>query len=544
VPQEDRDTGSALDAEDISILRNSPRRSGNKKKSARMPPIDKPATDQTVLDGLTRSEVDYLPICLKRRMTATEGFKELLEDKNVMLNAYIVGGRDVLRSWERSPTVIVFVPDELGWRDTGNRILADEIAFANQAIVVLPDVHRGVSWASSTTPSNYSSSSDFQKWRETLVPSRVFDDIVAILRYCKQIYGDTCNLGIAGVGLGAGSALELVADFDQVKDHWQRTYAPDEQPPAKRKGFELKRPVQASPDPGMLADPSAILQKELQTEEMQKALDELLASMDEVPSDWLRKKPLIESTVSARVAVDVKDSVTDVRDNPLIPYTEDDEEHREDALPSIADWEMQLLLSFMPPNDTSSSQMKSTNQVDKKSKKSVEKDFSLTLEELVHLRPRAVLALCPCYFDVRRVGKWLSTSTCLVFGEKDDQPGTRSEDFALLTKILSRKGDKLTDFCLRVYEGRRAGFMKSGTEEDERCAQDALGIGSVWLDIYCRERIDATEGFGEVKSSNPAVFIPLSGLRGALRTSGVAKYLHDDPNFVRNERLDRQNSRK
>ena len=54
------------------------------------------------------------------------------------LNAYIVGGRDVLRTWEqaRSP-VAVLLPDEDGWSARATRILADEISFINQVIRLL-----------------------------------------------------------------------------------------------------------------------------------------------------------------------------------------------------------------------------------------------------------------------------------------------------------------------------------------------------------------------------------------------------------------------
>ena len=60
----------------------------------------------------------------------------------MLLSAYTVGGNDVLRTWERSASLVVLLPDERGWGHKANRVLADEIAFANQAIVVMPDIHR------------------------------------------------------------------------------------------------------------------------------------------------------------------------------------------------------------------------------------------------------------------------------------------------------------------------------------------------------------------------------------------------------------------
>ena len=60
-----------------------------------------------------------------------------------MIGAYVAGGRNVLRSWEYASTVVVVVPDQYGWRDSKNRVFADELAFFNQAIVIVPDIYAG-----------------------------------------------------------------------------------------------------------------------------------------------------------------------------------------------------------------------------------------------------------------------------------------------------------------------------------------------------------------------------------------------------------------
>ena len=40
----------------------------------------------------------------------------------------------MLRTWERNfSPVVILLPDDVGWRDKNVRILADEIAFYNQA---------------------------------------------------------------------------------------------------------------------------------------------------------------------------------------------------------------------------------------------------------------------------------------------------------------------------------------------------------------------------------------------------------------------------
>lgn len=45
------------------------------------------------MDGLTRRELEYAPLRIKRTVQQSE------EDKDVSIRAYVVGGRNVLKSW-------------------------------------------------------------------------------------------------------------------------------------------------------------------------------------------------------------------------------------------------------------------------------------------------------------------------------------------------------------------------------------------------------------------------------------------------------------
>ena len=143
--------------------------------------------DQIMMDGLTRQEVAYKPLCISRSSEQTrredDWDSEMNREKNEdvvtpYVRAYLVGGRDVLKTWERNPSVVVLLPDILsqshesepdqglqggeedhqdgrhtraererqgkGWRSRGLRVMADELAFNMQCIVIVPDLARGI----------------------------------------------------------------------------------------------------------------------------------------------------------------------------------------------------------------------------------------------------------------------------------------------------------------------------------------------------------------------------------------------------------------
>eukprot|EP01041_Mallomonas_annulata_P003589 gene3589-7133_t len=495
VPVEERSKviDSPPDAEDVIAVR--------KKSSLSKPSSSADSgseSDQTIMDGLARRELEFSPICVKRAMLNMDSISAtgvIEEDIGVTIRAYVVGGRDVMRSWERTSSVVVVIPDETGWRSKANRILADEISFSNQAIAI-------------TT------------------------------------YGDKCSISLAGAGIGGGHCLEVASDLDQIQDYWKKTYGQNEPAALKRPAFVLEA-VEPDMDYESLFDKNTTNIPEADLKDIELQLEAVLKDMDLLGKEEAERRltSLFDEEDSSSDSSSSGD-MGDQTENHSVPsefslkeYTEEEDAMaREEAvIPSIADFEMQLLLSSLPVNNAAAV---ASSLSPSSSGKGVKNLFSLSLEGLRAFRPQSVLAICPSRYDVHRVSSKLRTSTCFIFGDADTQPGSRKHDVSRMNRVLTRRSDQLRDFCLRVYEGRLGNFVHRPKDEADRmCAQDAIGIGSVWLDIYSRQWEDATEGIGEVKTESPSVFIPLSTLRGPLRGTGVAQYLHDDASMFKNDRL-------
>lgn len=149
------------------------------------------------MDGMVRKEINY-PTCRVRRDEALAK----LQDRDVTIRAYVVGGRDVLGLWEKTLAVVVLLPNELGWRSSQIRILADEIAFHHQSIVIVPDIYRGYK-------------EDDVLNQIARKSSRIFDDIVASLYFAKKEYNFK-SISLAGVGVGGSLALEASCDLGDI----------------------------------------------------------------------------------------------------------------------------------------------------------------------------------------------------------------------------------------------------------------------------------------------------------------------------------------
>ena len=200
---------SVPDADDVKAL-------GQRRPNARVRGLQSAGTSgkgdrKLVMDGLTRREVTFPSM----EVTRSSSLRASQDDGGRNVRAYISGGRDVLRSWERRSTVVVVLPDERGWRDSGVRVFADEIAFSNQVIVMVPDIHSGAALTGGA------SDGDVAKWRERIstgpLSARLIDDVVATLDFAREDYGAVA-FGVAGVGDGAGRALEVCAFFGRVQD--------------------------------------------------------------------------------------------------------------------------------------------------------------------------------------------------------------------------------------------------------------------------------------------------------------------------------------
>ena len=80
-----------------------------------------------------------------------------------------------------------------------------------------PNIDRDTNHNSNNSNNNNSISnmnSEFNIWLAMHPPARLFDDVVATLSYCKETFlpdrkGSELSVGLAGVGIGAGLALEV-----------------------------------------------------------------------------------------------------------------------------------------------------------------------------------------------------------------------------------------------------------------------------------------------------------------------------------------------
>jgi hypothetical protein len=167
-------------AEDLAVLRKSFISSPSNTVGGMVTKRIKPEKMKVVMDGLTRRKVAIKSLFIKREYDFLK--------KDFDIAAYIVGGRDVLRTWEKISPVVVVVPDEAGWKDKSNRIFADELAFYNQAIVVMPDV------------------------TACKTADDVFDTVVSALRFAQTEY-DSKAVSMSGIGAGGGVVLTIAAEL-------------------------------------------------------------------------------------------------------------------------------------------------------------------------------------------------------------------------------------------------------------------------------------------------------------------------------------------
>ena len=178
------------DAEDIKVLRsNDLLNTKSSKGKGKANDVNK---EKVVMDGLTRQEIVVPSLFIKRPEIVTiKDNKPVLSEE---INAYIVGGRGVLKTWENKTSAVIVIADnaEYGWKDKSVRIFADEIAFANQVIVLVPNI-------------TISDDRD-----------RIFDHILASIEYCNKQY-ECKTVTMAAIGRGAGKAMEVLCDIKRIR---------------------------------------------------------------------------------------------------------------------------------------------------------------------------------------------------------------------------------------------------------------------------------------------------------------------------------------
>lgn len=163
-----------------------------------------------MMDGMIRKEVGMETFHSRR-----DEFTAKKQDLDVKIRGYVVGSKDVLKTWRKHSPIVILLPDiEHGWRSKEARILADEIAFFHASIVLIPDIFRG-----QTSLLGESKTLFIQRLKD-----RIFDDVIASLYYLVQEY-DSKSISLSGFGLGGGRALEIACDLSDISAYAQVRYA-------------------------------------------------------------------------------------------------------------------------------------------------------------------------------------------------------------------------------------------------------------------------------------------------------------------------------
>jgi hypothetical protein len=449
------------DADDVAALK--PRK--NKKSKSRVPRMQSinnwkydDKNEKLVMDGLTRRELEFEPLEITRSSEVVQN-----EDKDRTIRAYVSGGRDVLRTWERRASVTVVLPDERGWRDKDVRTFADEIAFNNQAIVIVPDIHAagGGSLEASQSHADATVEEWFNNFSDSSRMNTLTDDVIATLHFARVNY-DSKTVTLAGLGHGGGIALEISSYFGKMDN--------------------------------ILNDKSYQFQSILQNDKIEESRN-------------------------------IQEDIEHIS-------SEDTAYHHEVV------------------NAQQSSRLVNANLLSD--------GCTLSIQTLKQINPKAVFAVTPQGYDINRVCKSLCCPTFVTFGEYG--VGTTTTSAAVrkgsnlmaakkLYNCLQNRSTEIKDFSLRIYEscgglGDSSAFIHRCnllTEHDQKASQEAISIGSIWLDIFSRDDEDATSGMGTMKLDNGLVIVRKEDLINPVRSSAIASYLHEDPNFVKNLRLEGDN---
>ena len=163
-----------------------------------------------IMDGLSRREVEFNAQFITRDRQPSSSTNQH-PSSDLTIKAYIVGGRDVTKSWSKTASVIIVCPDEEGWRSKSNRVIADELAFTNQAIVIIPDLyntHTDSTPTSTTTDTNNKANNMYTNDKQSLYYKQIIDTIISTCHYSRQQFRPN-SISIIGTGnLGSYWALQ------------------------------------------------------------------------------------------------------------------------------------------------------------------------------------------------------------------------------------------------------------------------------------------------------------------------------------------------
>jgi len=53
--------------------------------------------------------------------------------------------------------------------------------------------------------------------------------------------------------------------------------------------------------------------------------------------------------------------------------------------------------------------------------------------------------------------------------------------------LIESRSHEIVDYSVRIYEGRDSKFCHDPlSDDDKKCSEDVISIGSIWLDAYSR----------------------------------------------------------
>jgi hypothetical protein len=471
-----RERSSGPDADDMAVLR---KRKGNKREGNRnagdseklMQPGDK-----LLMDGLSRREIEFAPLNLIRDHRSA-----LLEDKDRTIRAYVVGGKDVLKTWERNRNVVILLPDEYGWRSKPSRVFADEIAFYNQVIVMVPDVLAGSAFTNFDTDTEDSVS--YSEWIDTrsraVEKNRIFDDVVASLFYGKKQY-DASTLSLVGLGVGGGIALDTAStlatiesmsgiQFSSPKESHKKSHSLDLDQGVEWDEFGEVVSVRGSKDEEM-NEPNEFMEETDDLDENEKPKSQKPA--DQSTSDGISVSNYFQET-----------QFTSSTFSSIVP---------------------KVLLAVTPC------------------------DYNLA-EAAAKVRI-PTLAIVSEYSN--RTGASIKDAHMLYDGFM--ARSGEIEDFSF--RIYEGTGQNIdTSGSEQLPEGYFAHNPRN--KYDLKAAQEAISLGLIWVEVFSRPGSEYTDGRGETKNGDSGFTIVNQTDLGEPRPSPVATYLHDDPNLFLNTRL-------
>ena len=501
----DEDTGP--DAEDMMVLRRGPKSKNLKNIEAEK--------ELTVMDGLVRRQVTFplIPdMDLSDISTPTSDVNKVDIDPH-MMNAYVVGGRDVLRTWERNRSpVVILLPDERSWKRRETRLLADELSFSNQVIVIVPEIE--IKTTNNQLPLIGEKPSRGVK--SYILSNIILQRILAVVQYSRQQFSSR-SVSLCGVGLAGGLALEAAAELSTLSSCYNLFLGlPQRGPAMAPRKLELT-----------YVQPASIF-----TDDERRQL-----GLEELGQEELQQEHLLDTNlnqVGAAVILGTAGLEGQLESDLL-----GDEVNAEDVAAMLGDIDIDVIPqgTVASKDSSSNAEVLDANSYIKTAMASfgLSTDYSNLLEKAKLsglLRTAAVF--CPSGYNLAMVGKNLRVPTFLAFGENGLDEGSRLVDIKAIKELLSTKQRKLSiPFSIRVYEGRENSFIQNPkSTEDSKCAQEALSIASVWLEVFSRDlNDDPTDGVSSDTVDEDFATISPYQLREPIRASSVATHVHDDPNF-------------